>query len=65
MDKAQYAKDLAVMIKADTVHLAEALNAGHRVQAHGYVDSITDNKRELEDIVGTDTAREMIQQAEF
>jgi hypothetical protein len=41
--------DLTVMIEADAQHLATALATGHRVQAHGFVDSIIDLSRELED----------------
>lgn len=43
-------QDLVAMIKADTQHLAEALKNGNRVHAHGFVDAIIDNCRELEDI---------------
>jgi len=41
--------DLKVMIEADAQHLANALAAGHRVQAHELVDAIIDNSRDLED----------------
>lgn len=64
MDKAQYAKDLVVMIQADAGHLAEALRTGHRVQAHGFVDAIVDNMRELEDTVGQEEARKALAAAE-
>lgn len=49
MTKEQYIADLKVMIEADAGHLAEALLRGDRVIAHGFVDSIIDNRRELED----------------
>lgn len=50
MNDKQLAEDLRVMIKADREHLAEALAAGHRVQAHEFVDSIIENQRQLEDL---------------
>jgi hypothetical protein len=50
MTNAQYIEDLKVMIEADAKHLAQALATGHRVQAHGFVDSIIDNSRILEDL---------------
>jgi len=42
-------QDLKDMIEADTQRLAQALASGHRVEAHGFVDAIIDNGRELED----------------
>jgi hypothetical protein len=58
MTNAQYIEDLKVMIEADAKHLAEALSTGHRVQAHGFVDSIIDNSRILEDLQREAQARE-------
>lgn len=51
--RAEQAKDLEVMIKADAGHLAEALAKGRRDEAHGYVDAILGNQRELEDLTGS------------
>lgn len=44
-------RDYEEMIKADAGHLTEALASGHRVLAHGFVDSIIDNKRLREDLI--------------
>lgn len=43
-------EDLKAMIKADTDHLATALENGDRVHAHQFVDAIIDNRRELQDL---------------
>jgi hypothetical protein len=43
--------DYEAMIKADREHLAKALARGDRVIAHGYVDSIIDNRRLIEDTI--------------
>jgi protein associated with RNAse G/E len=48
-----YADDLRVMIRADQDHLVKAVDRGDRVLAHGFVDSIIDNQRELEDLTGS------------
>lgn len=50
MTTEQLIKDLEVMIKADTEHLAKAIEQDDRVLAHGFVDSIINLKRELEDL---------------
>jgi hypothetical protein len=50
MEKSQYIKDLQVMIEADAGHLAKALVQGDRTLAHGFVDAIINNRRELEDM---------------
>lgn len=52
MDDVQYARDLKEMIEADTEHLAGCLERGDRTNAHGYVDSIINNRRALEDLNG-------------
>jgi hypothetical protein len=39
------------MIKADAGHLAEALRRGDRTLAHGFVDSIINRSRDLEDLL--------------
>lgn len=41
--------DLNVMREADLEHLAEALRKGQRVEAHGFVDSIINLSRQIED----------------
>lgn len=50
MTTEQLIEDLKVMIEADAQHLAAALASGQRVQAHGFVDAIIDNTRELEKV---------------
>lgn len=49
MTNEQLIEDLKVMIEADAGHLAKALVQGNRTLAHGFVDAIIDNRRELED----------------
>jgi hypothetical protein len=49
MNKEQLIKDLKEMVKADTGHLAAALERGERVRAHRFVDAIIDNCREIQD----------------
>jgi hypothetical protein len=48
-----YADDLRIMIKADQDHLVKAVDHGDRVLAHGFVDAIINNQRELEDLTGS------------
>jgi hypothetical protein len=43
----QYAEDLRVMIEADKGHLAKHMEQGDTALAHGFVDSIIANTREL------------------
>lgn len=50
MTPEQLIEDLKVMIEADAGHLADALLRGDRPAAHRYVDAITDNRRQLEDL---------------
>lgn len=52
MTKEQYIEDLKVSIAADREHLAKAIDRGDRVLAHGFVDAIINNQRELEDQTG-------------
>lgn len=57
MTTEQLIEDLKVMIEADAGHLAGALLQGDRVLAHGFVDAIIDNRRQLEDLSRGDLAR--------
>ncbi len=50
MTDEQLIEDLKVMIQADGGHLARALTTCHREHAHGFVDSIIDNMRRLENV---------------
>jgi hypothetical protein len=50
MTKEQLIEDLKVMIAADTKHLEKALERGDTTHAHGFVDAIIGNRRQLEDI---------------
>jgi acetyl-CoA carboxylase beta subunit len=43
----QYAEDLRVMIAADREHLSKHMEQGDTHIAHGFVDSIIANTREL------------------
>jgi hypothetical protein len=43
--------DYKVMIDADARHLVKALERGDRVAAHGFVDAIIDNSRNVEDVI--------------
>jgi protein associated with RNAse G/E len=47
MTDEQYAEDLRVMIAADKDHLAKHMEQGDTALAHGFVDSIIANTREL------------------
>lgn len=50
MTNEQLIEDLKTAITADAQHLANALAKGQRDIAHGFVDSIIDNTRQLEDL---------------
>jgi hypothetical protein len=50
MTNEQLIKDLKVTIEADAQHLAQALANGQRAIAHGFVDAIIDNSRQLEEL---------------
>jgi hypothetical protein len=50
MTTEQLIKDYQEMLTADRKHLAEAMAAGNRTEAHGFVDSIIDLQRALEDL---------------
>lgn len=53
MNKEQSLEDLREMISADAQHLAEAILAGDRVQAHTFLDAVIDNRRQLEDLLNS------------
>jgi hypothetical protein len=51
MTDLEYAEDLKVMIEADMGHMISNLSRGNRVLAHGHLDAIIDNARELENVL--------------
>lgn len=50
MTTEELAEDLKVMVEADIQHLMRALERGDRALAHGFVDAIINNRRQMEDL---------------
>lgn len=48
MTDEEHIEELKAMIAADKEHLAKQVAAGNRVVAHGHLDAIIDNSRQLE-----------------